>query len=865
LAPITGALVLSFVFSSSASAATDLATITKTSDFNSTEDYFLSSNIGNISLMPDDDTDNIYSIFTSFSGTLNGNGFSISGLNKPLFGNLDQAEVSNLILNTVEDGISTDGAVGVLASTSIASTLVEVNSTVDNVTVNGKINAAGDYIGGIIGLNNKSNITNSEANIEITFASGTPDFVGGIVGFNSGGIIDGSTARGSVSGSEYVGGIVGLNTENGSVTNSTSLTTVFGSGFIGGIAGDNRETDRVNGLTTISGSKFNGAVSGFNSIGGAVGENSGDISGTVSSGSVTAFNQNAGGLAGLNWSGNIENSASNANVSASQTVGGLVGWSDGNASISNSAAQGNVNGDSAVGGLVGKNVGEISNSIATGNVSESTSGSGIDIGGLVGTNESANSSVTNSIATGTVTGSGKVGGLIGNSLLSVISNSIATGDVNGVTVVGGLIGISDRDAIIGSHASGDVMGSGNQIGGLIGSAGGSNITGSTASGEASGANTVGGLIGYGDRAFISNSGASGNVAGENYVGGFIADDGYNVISNSIASGNVTGENYVGSFSAASTRGSIGGTNYPAEENSISMGSTTGAGEQVGGFYGYRNLAASETSREATTQADALTVINNGLEVEAWEVNPNSSLNHPSLIVNNNRVTMISVLNKNLIEPKWGNNKYINGGKPYLIALLSSGIYSDTTPVPTYGGNSNGGYGVNNRSISLEEIAKRESSGRKILESLKNDVKKIEVEDFKSAGIFGVTGKSLPIVVELLAELEIQVFETPTVQKVVEIAGTISRIITTNQGKNISYVDLRKLGITEIEYSELKDFSKFLSLIPADNKNSIKEIQNLVSEFRKNKEEAVKAREAKKEATRIQREKNLQLVLSMFKK
>ena len=124
---------------------------------------------------------------------------------------------------------------------------------------------------------------------------------------------------------------------------------------------------------------------------------------------------------------------------------------------------------------------------------------------------------------------------------------------------------------------------------------------------------------------------------------------------------------------------------------------------------------------------------------------------------------------------------------------------------------------------------------------------------------------MPIVVELLAELEIQVFETSTVQKVVQIAGAISRIITTEQGRNVSFLDLRRVGVTEIEYSELNDFSKFLSLIPADKKNSIREIQILVAEFKKSKAAAEKTREAKKEATRIQREKNLQLILSMFKK
>jgi hypothetical protein len=224
---------------------------------------------------------------------------------------------------------------------------------------------------------------------------------------------------------------------------------------------------------------------------------------------------------------------------------------------------------------------------------------------------------------------------------------------------------------------------------------------------------------------------------------------------------------------------------------------------------------------------------------------------------------LTSLNFDLVNPAWETNQYINDGKPYLLALLNSDFYSDTTPGPD--DPTDGGSNSNNGRISLAEIEKREKSERKILESLKSDVKKIEVEDFKSAGINGVTENSLPIVVELLAELEMQTFEASTVQKVVQIAGAISRIISTDQGKTISFIDLKRVGVTAIEYSELKDFSKFLALIPADKKNTIKEIQLLVAEFKKDREAAGKAREAKKEATRIAREKNLQLVLNMFKK
>ncbi|CAN2245765.1 GLUG [actinobacterium SCGC AAA044-D11] len=859
LAPVSGALVLCFVLSSSASAAIDLASITKTSEFDSSGDYFLSSSIENISLIVDDDGIPS-SVFTTFSGTLNGNNFSISELNTPLFGNLDQATVSNLTLNTDSDGISIIGSAGILAATANHSDYSVDNSEIYRVKVTGTINAGGSNIGGLVGYSSKTSIAFSEANVIINYIEGTPGSVGGLVGTNDAGMIRDSKSQGTVRGYDLVGGIAGLNTDSGLIVNSSSSATVNGNGSIGGIVGDNNES------STIIGSKFDGTVFGDRSVGGIAGTNSGNVSQSLSSGSATAISYNAGGLVGYNVGGSIESSASSAVVAGPQTAGGLVGWSTSDGLISNSMAQGNVNGDYAVGGLVGRNDGDISNSMATGDVSESNLNSGVDIGGLVGVNFSSYSSVTNSIATGVVTGSGEIGGLIGYTVNSTITNSIATGNVNGISAIGGLIGTSDSDSISGTHASGDVLANSNRVGGLIGYAAGSYISSSTSTGDVTGDATVGGFIGYGHFATIMKSSSAGNVNGENYVGGFIADDAYNTITNSMASGNVAGVDYVGSFAALSSRGSVGGTTYPPVENSTSMGSTTGTGEHVGGFYGYRNQPASVTSRETTTQTDALTVVNNGLGVAAWEINPNSSLNYLSLIVNMNTVTMISILNKNLIAPKWGNNRYINGGNPYLIALLSSGFYSDSTPIPDIPpGPPSSGSGSIKKPISPEEIAKREGSERKILESLKENFRKIEVEDFKSAGIVGVTDKSLPIVVELLAELEIQTFEAPTVQKVVQIAGAISRIISVDQGKSISFIDLKKVGVTEIEYSELKEFSNFLALLPADKKNSIKEIQLLVAEFKKNKEVAIKAREAKKEATRIQREKNLQLILSMFNK
>ena len=84
-----------------------------------------------------------------------------------------------------------------------------------------------------------------------------------------------------------------------------------------------------------------------------------------------------------------------------------------------------------VGGLVGDNVGTITSSYVTGDVSGNDG-----VGGLVGENHD---DITSSYATGDVSGNGRVGGLVGVNL-STITSSYATGTVNGNNRVGGLVG-----------------------------------------------------------------------------------------------------------------------------------------------------------------------------------------------------------------------------------------------------------------------------------------------------------------------------------------------------------------------------------------------------------------------------------------
>lgn len=163
----------------------------------------------------------------------------------------------------------------------------------------------------------------------------------------------------------------------------------------------------INDGTTITDSYVTGDVtSRANSIGGLVGHNGGDISGSYAEVDVSGQYQ-VGGLVGSNLRDDISGSHATGDVSGEGNTGGLVG-SNWKGDISGSYATGNVSGeDSNVGGLVGRNREHISGSYATGNVSGNES-----IGGLVGSNTDGGS-VFICFSIGKVNGTEEVGGLVG--------------------------------------------------------------------------------------------------------------------------------------------------------------------------------------------------------------------------------------------------------------------------------------------------------------------------------------------------------------------------------------------------------------------------------------------------------------------
>ncbi len=386
---------------------------------------------------------------------------------------------------------------------------------------------------------------------------------------------------GSVSGADYVGGLVGQN--YGTVNNNYLTGSVSGASNVsvnvGGLVGSNGGTVNSSYITGSVSASANSATGGVSvNVGGLVGSNGGTVNNSYSTGSVSAASNNTAGDNFVN-------------------VGRLVGSNGG--TVNNSYATGSVSsvsiagGPLNVGGLVGfNNYGTVSNSYATGSVSSEG-----NVGGLVGGNDGG--TISNSYATGSVSGIGAVGGLVGQNFGrgAIISNSYATGSVSGLTQVGGLVGYNYRGTISNSYATGNVV-YGFRLGGLVGENFGGTISNSYATGNvstnlsASGGYAnyggVGGLVGYSYRGgTISNSYATGSVSGVTDIGGLV---GYNssTVNNSYATGSVSG--FYGSDLRPMKVGGLVGYNYRGGtiSNSYATGSVSSTGSVgglVGGSYG----------------------------------------------------------------------------------------------------------------------------------------------------------------------------------------------------------------------------------------------------------------------------------------
>lgn len=352
-----------------------------------------------------------------FDGSIDGSGFTVTGLviNRPGF------YQASLVTQLGSAGVIKNIVfhnVSINGGGRTATITGTMAGKLENITVSGSVTGTG-WAGGIVGIINSGGVA-----LNISYSgvvNSTGDLVGGIVGLlNSNATLQEITMQGSVTGTSLVGGIAGQINSGSSISGGIVSAIITGSGNdIGGAAGYNNNA-------ALSNVAFSGSVNGNLRIGGLVGRNEGFITECNSSSTVIGLTE-IGGLVGHNNGGVIEKAYSAGQVEGTTSVGGLVGFSgwNSNSIIRLCFSSSNVNptpgggNKNQVGGLVGRiQGGVIENCFARGSVSGNNR-----VGGFVGEMTSG-ATIINSFSTGAVSsGAGQSGGLVGREQGSTVVSS----------------------------------------------------------------------------------------------------------------------------------------------------------------------------------------------------------------------------------------------------------------------------------------------------------------------------------------------------------------------------------------------------------------------------------------------------------
>ncbi|MBN1788024.1 MAG: hypothetical protein JW806_06475 [Sedimentisphaerales bacterium] len=143
--------------------------------------------------------------------------------------------------------------------------------------------------------------------------------IGSLAG-SSYGTITNCYATGTVSGSLYIGGLVGTGWIGSSITNCYTDIQVDGGSYVGGLVGQGYGSV----TNCYSAGEVNSSSASLGMAGGLVGGNGGNIVGCYATGAVTG-KLCTGGLIGYDWGSFIINCYSAGLVLGDQEVGGLIG------------------------------------------------------------------------------------------------------------------------------------------------------------------------------------------------------------------------------------------------------------------------------------------------------------------------------------------------------------------------------------------------------------------------------------------------------------------------------------------------------------------------------------------------------------
>ncbi len=386
---------------------------------------------------------------SAFTGTFNGNGYTINGLTVNASPGIDYGlfgQSSGMIEDVNLTNVSVTGGLDVGALVGYNTGTVEGSSSTGTVSSGATALDIGGLVGengGTIDSSHSSATIYSSASIQLSPA-------GGLVGNNDvGGTITDSYATGNIvstAQNDEVGGFAGYN--QGTITNSYATGNITFTGtddYVGGFVGGNDYQATISGSYATGSITDLGSAPGGGNVGGFIGYNNGTISTSYATGNITftGTEDYVGGFVGYNdYQAAISGSYATGSVIAASPsasggqVGGFAGYNDN--TISDSYATGAVSGLGSVGGFVGYNdsSGTISDSYAGGAVTSlETDGQG-DFGGFVGFN---NGSVSAAYAYGAVSGgNNEAGGFVGSNAYT-ITDVYASGAVTG-TAAGGFGG-----------------------------------------------------------------------------------------------------------------------------------------------------------------------------------------------------------------------------------------------------------------------------------------------------------------------------------------------------------------------------------------------------------------------------------------
>ena len=230
------------------------------------------------------------------------------------------------------------------------------NATINNLTLSGDI-VGKSYTGAFIGCGYDTNINNCYFD---GTATGKGDYVGGFCGFYNSSRTGSCTItqcklKGTVSGVNYVGGVLGAFSNSYSSPNVDMCWVegnVIGTGnYVGGICGQSIYFQGKK----ITNCGFSGIIKGVDYVGGISGESYIVISNCASIGKIYGSGNCVGGILGSGT--RVYNSYSCGIIEGKESVGGIAGLvcADGlDCLVQYNYSNSNVKGANYVGGIVGK-------------------------------------------------------------------------------------------------------------------------------------------------------------------------------------------------------------------------------------------------------------------------------------------------------------------------------------------------------------------------------------------------------------------------------------------------------------------------------------------------------------------------------